>query len=239
VDIRSEERVIDGRTVLVARPTADGSWPGVVMLHEVFGLDDVLRRHAARLASAGYVVYAPDLLGDGFRLACMIRVFRSLQNQRGSAFEVIEAVRVRVAADAECSGRVGVIGFCMGGGFALLVAARGFDAASINYGPIPGNVDDILRGACPTVASYGERDRLFDAVPRLEAALIANDIPHDLKTYPTGGHSFLNDEPNGPRVFRHLAKIAHVGPDPTAAADAWPRIEAFFAEQLGERRADD
>ena len=70
-------------------------------------------------------------------------------------------------------------------------------------------------------------------MPRLEAALIGNEIPYDLKTYPTAGHSFLNDEVNGPRLFRPLARFAHVGPDPVAAADAWQRIEAFFAAHLG------
>jgi carboxymethylenebutenolidase len=54
---------IDGRTIVTARPNRPGPWPGVVMLHEGWGIDDVLRRHADRLASAGYLVYAPDLFG--------------------------------------------------------------------------------------------------------------------------------------------------------------------------------
>ena len=50
--------------------------------------------------------------------------------------------------------------------------------------------------------------------------------------YPTAGHSFLNDAPNGPRVLRPLMRVAHIGPDPVASEDAWLRIEAFFGEHL-------
>lgn len=60
---RTADIIIDGHTVVASRPDVAGPWPGVVMLHEAWGIDDVLRRHAERLASAGYLVYAPDLLG--------------------------------------------------------------------------------------------------------------------------------------------------------------------------------
>ncbi len=70
---------------------------------------------------------------------------------------------------------------------------------------------------------------------KLRQALTTNRVPHDLKTYPTAGHSFLNDEAVGPRILRPLMKVAHVGPDPVAAPDAWQRIEAFFAEHLPEQ----
>ncbi len=238
MNTRSEEREIDGRTVVIARPDGDGPWPGVVMLHEAFGIDDVLRRQADRLASAGYLVAAPDLFGEGFRLGCMISTIRAYAARRGRPFEVIDAVRRWLANGRDCTGRVGVIGFCLGGGFALLVAGRGFDAAAVNYGQIPADVDVLLRGSCPIVGSYGERDGLVNQVPRLEAALITNDIPYDLQTYPTAGHSFLNDAPNGPWLARRVAPVFGVGPDPVAAADAWQRIEAFFAEHLQPNRPD-
>jgi carboxymethylenebutenolidase len=229
----SEDTRLDGRRAVVLRPTSGGPWPGVVMLHEAWGLDDVLRRQATRLASAGHVVLAPDLLGDGPLLVCMRRTLKALSTRTGKPFALIQQAREQLLGDPQVNGRVGVIGFCMGGGFALLVAADGFDASAVNYGMVPDDVDEVLRGACPVVASYGGRDKgLAPAIPRLRAALEKNEVPYDLEVYPTAGHSFLNDAPNGPRVFRPLLKVAHVGPDPVAAPDAWRRIEAFFGQHL-------
>lgn len=228
----AQDITIDSRTVVTVRPVGQGPWPGVVMLHEIFGIDDVLRRQAERLASAGYLVYAPDFIGAGLRIRCLQAVFRSLSARSGRPFEVIEACRQQVLADPDSTAQVGVIGFCVGGGFALVLASRGFDASSVNYGPVPQDIDDLLVGACPLVGSYGARDRTAKEVPRLEAALQTRQIPHDVEVYPTAGHSFLNDAPNGPRALRPLFKIAHVGPDPAAATDAWRRIEAFFATHL-------
>src|ERR1700712_1738713 len=133
----AEDISINGRLVAVVRPVDEGPWPGVVMLHEVFGLDDIVRRQAERLAAVGYVVYAPDLLGDGLKILCVRAAFRALTSRTGRPFEVIEATRQQLLARPDSNGKVGVIGFCMGGGFALLLAARGFDASSVNYGTVP------------------------------------------------------------------------------------------------------
>ena len=230
--VATDSRVGDHLAV-VARPTTEGPWPGVVMVHEAWGLDDVLRRQADRLAAAGYVVMAPDLFDDGPRLRCLRSTFRALAARTGLPFALISRCREELLADPQVNGRVGVIGFCMGGGFALLMAARGFDASSVNYGVVPEDVEDVLQGACPVVASYGGRDRqLAKQVPRLEAALTTLGVPHDVEVYPGAGHSFLNDEVNGFRWARPLLRLAGVGPEPVAAADAWRRIEAFFGEHL-------
>jgi len=233
METHAQDLQVDGRLAVLVRPTAEGPWPGVVMVHEAWGLDDVLRHQAERLASAGFVVLAPDLFGEGRRLRCMISTFTALRARSGLPFDLIRGMRDRLLDDCQVNGRVGVIGFCMGGGFALLLAADGFDASSVNYGMVPEDVDEVLRGSCPVVASYGGRDsRLVKDVPRLRAALAANDVPYDLEVYPTAGHSFLNHAPNGPRLVRPLLRLSHVGPDPVAAADAWRRIEAFFGEHL-------
>jgi carboxymethylenebutenolidase len=221
METRTADIVLDGRTVVSARPDAPGPWPGVVMLHEGWGIDDVLRRHAVRLASAGYLVHAPDLLGEGPWLRCVVSTFRAFQARSGKPFELIESCRQALRADPDCTEKVGVIGFCMGGGFALLLSAEGYDAASVNYGMVP------------IVASYGGRDWTAKSVPALRDALRTHDVPHDVEVYSAAGHCFLNDKPNGPLLFRPVAKLAHAGPEPVSAAHAWRRIEAFFAEHLG------
>lgn len=229
----SEDIEIDGRLVMVTRPVDPGPWPGVVMLHEVFGLDDIMRRQAERLASAGFVVYAPDLLGDGLRIRCVMAAFRSLSAQSGKPFEIIEACRQRVLADPDNNGKAGVLGFCMGGGFALVLADHGYDAASVNYGTVPKNLDQILTGACPIVASYPGQDKmLMKQLPQLEAGLAAHGVVNDVKVYPDAGHAFMNDAMAGPKLLHPLMRINHMTPHPESAADAWTRIEGFFGTHL-------
>jgi len=229
--------VPDGSSALrgyLARPAGDGPWPGVVVIHEAFGLNDVVRRQADHLAGAGYLALALDLYSDGGAARCLVSTFRALLTGRGKAIADIEAGRTFLHSHEGCTGRIGIIGFCMGGGFALVSAGRGFDAASSNYGPLPPKLDRVLAGACPIVASYGGRDPLIPGAGRkLERSLTELGVEHDLKIYPGVGHSFLNDVPVGPGPLPQVMRIANVGPKPDAAADAWNRIEAFFATHLG------
>lgn len=217
----------------VATPAGDGPWPGVVMIHETFGLDDVMRRQAARLAAAGYLTLAPDLFSDGGARRCLVSTMRAMVTGQGKAFRDIETARQWLMQSPTCTGKVGLIGFCMGGGFALMTAQSGFDVASVNYGRLPREPDAALSGACPIVGSYGGRDpSLRHAAAKLGATLDRLGVVHDIKEYPTAGHAFLNDAEVGPRMLRPLFRVAGVGPEPASAADAWGRIEAFFAEHL-------
>ena len=137
-----------------------------------------------------------------------------------------------LAERSDCTGRIGVLGFCLGGGFALATATRGFNAASVNYGRLPQDLDDHLLGACPIVGSFGGADRsLIGAAATRDSALERLKIAHDVKEYPGAGHAFLNDTETGPRVLRPVFKRI-LGADPVAAADAWTRIEAFYGEHL-------
>ncbi len=217
----------------LARPEGSGPWPGVLTIHEVFGLDDVMRRQADRLARAGYLTLAVDLYSAGGAMRCVVSTMRAMFSGRGRAFSDIATARRWLLGSPDCTGKVGVIGFCMGGGFALLSAHDGFDAASVNYGQLPKDVEAALAQACPIVGSYGGRDRpLKGAAAKLDAALTKAGVVHDVKEYPNAGHAFLNDAMAGPRPLRPLLRVAGIGPEPASAADAWLRIEAFFAEHL-------
>jgi len=227
-----------GLMAILGIPAGPGPWPGVVLVHEAFGLNDVMRRQVARMAEAGYLALMPDLFIEGGARRCLTQTFRALQAGEGRAFTDIESARQALIGRDDCTGAVGVLGFCMGGGFALAAATRGFDAASVNYGRLPKELDEALQGACPIVGSFGGTDKsLRGAAARLEASATQVGIPHDVKEYPGAGHAFLNDAESGPVVLRFLLKrILGAGPNPDAAADAWQRIEAFFDEHLAPER---
>jgi carboxymethylenebutenolidase len=217
----------------LARPAGEGPRPGVIVLFEAFGVDEVGLRQVDRLAAAGYLALMPDLYSQGGARRCLISTIRALASGQGRPYHDIEAARQWLLDSPECTGRVGVIGFCMGGGFALMTANRGFDAAAVNYGALPKDLDAALMAACPIVGSYGGRDRsLKGAAATLDQALERADVPHDVKEYPNASHSFLNDAEVGPRPLRPIMRVAGMGPEPVSAADAWGRIEGFFEEHL-------
>jgi carboxymethylenebutenolidase len=223
---------------VLAVPSGEGPWPAVVLVHEAFGLDEVMRRQVQRVASAGYLALMPDLFTAGGTRKCLSATFRAMAAGEGRAFSDIGSARSMLLSRDGCTGQIGVLGFCMGGGFALASASgRGFDAASANYGMLPKDVDRALEGACPIVGSYGGRDlSLRGAATKLDASLSRLGVPHDVKEYPEAGHSFLNDAESGPAALRPLTRlILGAGPNPDAATDAWQRIEDFFGEHLGDR----
>jgi carboxymethylenebutenolidase len=219
----------------LATPSGEGPWPGVLVIHEVFGLDEQMRLHTRRLAEAGYLTLAVDLYSAGGARKCLVSTMRAMLTGSGKAFADIEAGRKWLAAAPNCTGKVGVIGFCMGGGFALL-SVHSADAVSANYGFLPKNLDDAMTDACPVVGLYGARDRpLKGAAEKLDAALTRAGVAHDVHEYPSAGHAFLNEGESGPRWLRPLLRATHSGPDPAAAEDGWRRIETFFGEHLSSR----
>ena len=212
-------------------PSSVGPWPGVVVLHEAFGLNDDIRRITDRVASLGYLAVAPDLLGGG-SIRCLARIMRDLQRGNGETFAQVESLAQWLQDRADCSGNVGVLGFCLGGGLAFAAGCRGiFVAGAPNYGMIPS--PEMLARSCPVVASFGGRDRfLARKASRLAGILNEAGVENDVKTYPRAGHSFMNQS-DGHQLAKTLGRpLLAAGFERTAAEDAWVRIEAFFKEHL-------
>ena len=139
------------RTVPVPTRDRPGPWPGVVLVHDAFGAGDDMHEQADWLAAAGYVVAMPDLYRGRRAVTCLKGTFAQLKAQRGPAFDHIEATRAQLAESGDCTGTVGVVGFCMGGAFALLVANRpGWSASSVTYGILP----EALDGPWPAPARW-------------------------------------------------------------------------------------
>lgn len=218
---------------MLAVPEGEGPWPGVIMVHEVFGIDDNMQAQMRRLAQAGYLVVTPDLYSRGGARKCLTATFKALAAGKGQAFEDISSAKSWLKTRPDVTDKVGVIGFCMGGGFALLLANQGYDAANANYGILPTNMEEALSGACPILGNYGAKDKqLKDAKVKLDETLTKLNVVHDIKLYPEAGHAFMNPKQGGGPFFGTLLRVTGAKPNPEAAKDAWLRIEDFFAQHL-------
>jgi carboxymethylenebutenolidase len=210
-------------------PSGDGPWPGVVVIHDSFGLREPHREIARRIAANGYLALAPNLFARGGLIRCMNAVMKDLLAYDGQAFEDVAAARELLVGRPDCTGAIGIAGFCMGGGFALVASTKGFGASAPFYPPpLQSKYADILDGACPIVASFGQRDPLNrGSGKRLEEVLTEKDIPHDVKTYPRTGHSFADRAP-----LQGLSRIIGFGENKESADDAWQRVFSFFGQHL-------
>jgi carboxymethylenebutenolidase len=217
------------------RPREPAHAAGVIVIHEAFGLTGDIRRIASRFASAGYPTLAPDFLaGLGPKPICIARFVRSIGRPgQGRAYRQLAAAQHWLEERPEVGGGpVGIAGFCMGGGFALLYAARAdVEVVAPFYAAVPAD-PSALDGICPVVASYGTRDRIFGGhAERLTAALAERSVEHDVRSYPAAGHSFMSRH-DGLTATIGAWSPMHTGYVEPAADDAWERTLAFFGRHL-------
>ncbi len=214
-----------GRGYLAAPES--GSGPGVVVIQEWWGLVDHIVDVCDRLAAEGFVALAPDLYrgesttepDEAGKLMMTLNIERAARDMSGAVDEV--------ARRSGGNGGVGVIGFCMGGGLALMVAAERSDlvkAVVPFYGliPWPGAQPDYPKMAASVQGHYAEKDDFFgpEAVAGLEQQLAVAGVDHELFIYPGADHAFFNDV--RPEVY-----------DAGAAALAWSRTLDFLRANVG------
>ena len=232
--IRTVDTVLPGdgkvpSTPVYARLPADAR-RGVVVIHEIFGRQPDIDQVVDTFSERGYAAVAPDLLSNGPHLLCLVRAFRAIARGEGPQIEQILATRRWLIENTGLDEpHIGLIGFCMGGGFAL-AAGRGWGAVSTNYGDIP--PDEVMRGLGPVIGCYGGRDKIFGKHgATLEGRLHKLGVPCETHTFPTAGHAFLT---NGHHpIAEFLTRpFFHVEYNPEVANTAWQRIFEFFDSRL-------
>lgn len=212
-------------------PKALGPCPGLLFIGEPFGLNDEMRRVAMTVSAAGYVVLVPDLVTRGPWLRCVRALMQSLKAGKGQGVDdLLDARDALAAMPGVVANRIAVMGLCMGGGFALVLATTGlFSVAAPFYGAVPERLD----GTCPVVASYGGRDRVFrSGSQHLQSELERLGVSHDVKVYPKAGHSFMTRPANRVMAFVGPLSPGRAGYEPDAAADAMQRVLAFLGAHV-------
>jgi carboxymethylenebutenolidase len=207
-----------------ARPEkADGKRPGILVIHENRGLNPHIEDVARRFALENFVAFAPDALfplggypGDEDKAR---ELFPKLDQAKTR--EDFVAAAAFLTARPECTGKIGAVGFCYGGGMVNYLATRlGADlAAGVPfYGSAP-NTDDVAKIKCPMMIQSAEVDERINASwPAYEQALKAANIKYQRFLYPGTQHGFHND--TTPRYDAAAAKLA------------WERTVAFFTQNV-------
>ena len=206
----------------IALPEGKGPFPGLLIIHEIFGLTENIRDITRRFAEEGYFALAVDLFSNRNRTLCMMQtfyglMFRPLDNPMLTDLQAsMSFLRQQPEVDTT---RTGTVGFCMGGSYALELAVteKGMKAASIFYGMNPKPLEAVAR-SCPIIGSYPDKDFTAQAGRALDAALSRYEIAHDIKIYEGTQHSFFND--------------TRPSFNPEVSKDAWDRMLAFFNEYL-------
>ncbi len=208
----------------VAIPAAEGKYPGIVMIHEWWGLNENIQEMAQLLASEGYVVFAVDLYGnvaatseEAGKLAGAVR-----GNQEKATNQLRAAVSYLRTIPETQGQKLGSMGWCFGGGQSLQLALSGepMDATVIYYGSVTDNQTQLRQITWPVLGIFAGEDTGIPpaSVSSFEAALDELGIENDITIYPGVGHAFAN--PSGARYA------------PEETKDAWKKTVEFFDETL-------
>jgi carboxymethylenebutenolidase len=210
----------------ITRPKGNEAHPAVLVVHEWDGIKEQIRDVARRLARAGYVALAPDLLSryggtSSFSTEeAAIAAGRKLDDDMITK-DLTGGVNYLKGQSFVRANRIGVIGFCWGGGKALLFTTRSKDlsASVIYYGSNPSNLEDVKNISAPVLGQYGGADeRITSAVPKLDDAMKKYGKSFEYKVYPGAPHAFNSD---GSPSYRE-----------EAAKEAWGRTLQFFKTHL-------
>ena len=223
---RMVEFPIDGgkASAYEARPASAGSYPGVVVVQEWWGVNDHIKDIAGRLAHEGFVALAPDLY-EG-----RVTADPQLASAWMQALDREKAVRILLGAirflqenEPIYAEHIGVTGFCMGGSFALLLPCRtkAVKVAVPFYGDLPDPIEQIKNIQCPVLFVAGGKDRWINSekVERLRKAFAQYGVNGETRVYPDADHAFFND--TRPEVY-----------NAAAAQDAWTRAVALLNRTL-------
>lgn len=203
-------------------PEGDGPHPGVILIHEWWGLNDHIRHWADRLAEAGYAAFAVDLYGGETAEAPPEAMALMQAVDEGVAVATLREADAFLAnhewVQAE---RRAVIGWCFGGGMALTAAMNvdGLDAVVMYYGRTIADVDRLARIEAPLLGIFADRDTAItpESVDAFDTALDEAEVTHTIHRY-DADHAFAN-----PSSARY---------DHDNATDAWEKVQAFLAEHL-------
>jgi carboxymethylenebutenolidase len=210
------------RGYLVRPAKAEGRLPGVLVVHENRGLNPHIEDVARRIALENFVAFAPDALAP-------LGGYPGSEDEARALFQKLDQSKTRedfvaaaswLRAHAETTGRIGVVGFCYGGGIAHMLAHRAPELAAAVpfYGNSP-DPADAAKVKVPLLVHLAEEDQRINAAwPAYEAALKAAGAGYEMHMYPGTQHGFHND--TTPRY------------DEAAARLAWERTVAFFNKHL-------
>jgi len=206
-----------------AKPKGDAKQPSLIVVHENRGLNPHIEDVARRAAAEGFFALAPDLLSafggtpkaDDAARAAFARIDTAL------AVADLSAAVDYLGSRPDVSGRIGVVGFCWGGGMTnrLVMASPRVAAAAPFYGPVPEKIDASRIKAALMLHYAGLDDRVNAGIPRYEAALKAAGVRYTIYMYPGANHAFHNDTA-GERYNKDAAELA------------WSRTMAFFKQNL-------